>query len=115
MINEEYRNEIVDVPWETGELNGYSSMFDSKIDRLQSTLKGRLNLLNMVKKLIEKNYVPLTLENIKIDIESESDIINFIIKNNDYMDSFLIGCMEEWFLKNGTKWQKNRISKYFKK
>ena len=38
--------------------------FDSKIIRLQSTLFATIKLINVFKKLIDKNYMPLTLKNI---------------------------------------------------
>ncbi len=92
-----------------------NSMFDKKIDRLKSTLDGRLRLLNMFKKLIEKSYKPLTMDNIKLDLESEEEITDFIVKNNEYIDGALIRCMDDWFKKNGSEWQKKRIEQYFKK
>lgn len=92
----------------------YNSMFEKKIDRLKSTLSGRLKLLNMFKQLVDKNYSPVTMENIKIDIESEHEVTDFIIRNNEHIDSCLIKCVEDWFSRNSPEWKRRRIQQYFK-
>lgn len=53
-----------------------------RISRLKSTLQGRLNLINLFKSSIDKNYVKLTLQNIGVNTESEFEMTNFMIKNN---------------------------------
>jgi hypothetical protein len=79
-----------------------------RINRLKSTLKGRLNLLNIFEPLADKNYKPLTLENIDIDITSEYQITNFMLKNNDRIE-YLELYLSDFFNKNGSRWQKSRL------
>ncbi len=90
---------------QTEELNQETS----RINRLQLTLQNRLNLINLYEKSINKNYIPMTIKNIEIDIESEFEIINFIGRNIKHIEK-----LKNWFNKNGTIWQKDRLSKKIK-
>jgi len=81
----------------------------SRISRLQLTLQNRLNLINLYEKSINKNYIPMTIKNIEIDIESEFEIVNFIDKNIKHIEK-----LKNWFNKNGTVWQKDRLLKKIK-
>jgi len=83
---------------------------DERMVRLLSTLKGRLNILNIFEPLVNNKYKPITTENIKIDIKSEYEIVNFLLKNNDRID-YLYEHITDLFTKNGTSWQKSRLTK----
>jgi hypothetical protein len=83
--------------------------FDSKIIRLQSTLFARIKLVNMFKRLIDKNYIPLTLKNININIEDDRDIERFMIRNTNWVESVLDNQVKDWVINNGSDFQKNRI------
>ena len=87
----------------------YHSLFDLKINRLKSSLQGRINLLNLMAPMVDKNHKHLTMENIKIDVNSEKEIQDYLIKNTNYIESFLSGYMQDWFLSNGTEKQKKRV------
>lgn len=80
-----------------------------RIVRLQSTLKGRLNILNMFEPLVNDKYKPLTIRNIKIDIKNEHEIVNFLLKNNDRID-YLSEAVSDLLFKEGTQWQKSRLN-----
>lgn len=83
--------------------------FDSKIIRLQSTLFARIKLVNMFKRLVDKNYIPLTLKNININIEDDRDIERFMIRNTNWVESVLDNQVKDWVINNGSDFQKNRI------
>lgn len=85
-----------------------------KIFRLQSTLQGRLNLLNMFENLINPKYQKLTIKNIGIDIKNEDHIIDYMLKSNKYIEEYLTKSVLDWIHKNGTPWQRLRIFKCFK-
>jgi len=87
----------------------YNDIFDSEIKRLQRTLQARLNLLNMFKPLTNKTHMPLTMRNIDINIESVQEIVNFLIKNSKHIESYYRSHVDDWFMENGTKWQKDRV------
>lgn len=87
----------------------YDSRFDTRISRLQSTLFGRLNLVNILKRIIDINHIPLTLKNIDVDIEKEQEIESFLLKSNNWIESKLSKEFEQWIEKNGTDWQKSRV------
>jgi len=83
--------------------------FDSKIIRLQSTLFARIKLVNMFKRLIDKNYIPLTLKNININIEDDKDIERFMIRNTNWVESVLDNQVKNWVINNGSDFQKSRV------
>ena len=87
----------------------YDEIFYSEIKNLQSTLQARLNLLNLFKPLTNKTHTKLTLRNIDINVESAQEIINFLIKNSKYIESNYRSHCDDWFIENGTKWQKDRV------
>lgn len=87
-----------------------SMYFDyDRINRLQSTLINRLNLINSYEKSINKNYIPMTIKNIGINIDNEYDIINFMEQNNKHIEK-----LKNWFNKNGSSYQKCRLLKKLK-
>lgn len=88
--------------------------FDSKIIRLQSTLLGHIKLINVFKKLIDKNYIPLTLKNINVNIENKDEIERFMIKSTNWIESSLTTQVKNWVINNGSDFQKSRVSEYFK-
>jgi len=88
--------------------------FDSKIIRLQSTLFARIKLVNVFKKLIDKNYIPLTLKNINVNIENKDEIERFMIKSTNWIESSLTTQVKNWVINNGSDFQKSRVSEYFK-
>lgn len=88
--------------------------FDSKIIRLQSTLFARIKLVNVFKKLIDKNYIPLTLKNINVNIENKDEIERFMIKSTNWIESSLVNQFKNWSINNGSDFQKSRVSEYFK-
>ena len=88
--------------------------FDSKIIRLQSTLFSRIKLINVFKKLIDKNYIPLTLKNINVNIENKDEIERFMIKSTNWIESSLVNQFKNWAINNGSDFQKSRVSEYFK-
>lgn len=92
----------------------YDYSFDTKIKRLQSTLFGRLTLVNVFKKLTDKNYIPLTLKNISVNIESQDEIERFLLKSTDWIESRLVHQVRDWMINNGSDFQKNRVLEYFK-
>lgn len=87
----------------------YDSSFDTRISRLQSTLFGRLKLVNVLKSVFDINHIPLTLKNIDVDIEKEQEIESFLLKSNVFIENKLSKEFEQWIEKNGTEWQKNRV------
>lgn len=89
-------------------INSQPETLDERMVRLNDTLKGRLNLLNIFEPLINKSYKKMTINNIKINIKSEYEVVNFLLKNNDRID-YLNLQVSELLLKNGTQWQKSRI------
>jgi hypothetical protein len=102
MINQKYIvNETIE--------NDIFPFFDEKIDRLRSTLQGRLNLINACKSAASKDHIPITLINLGINSNCELEILRYLEESNYYIESTLCGLMDEWFLKNGTQWQRNRV------
>ncbi len=87
----------------------YDHSFDTRLSRLQSTLFGNLKLVNMFKRLIDKNYIPLTLKNIDVNIDSESEIENFLLKSSLWVEHKLSKEIENWVIDNGSEWQKSRL------
>ncbi len=87
----------------------YDYSFDSRIKRLQSTLIGRLSLINYFKKIIDKNYIPTSLKNIDVDINSEKDIVKFMLKSTNYIESELNVQVDNLVINNGSEWQKSRL------
>lgn len=83
--------------------------FDSRIIRLQSTLFARIKLVNMFKRLIDKNYIPITLKNININIDNEDDIERFMIRNTNWVESVLDNQVKNWVINNGSDFQKSRV------
>ena len=92
----------------------YDYSFETKLSRIQSTLFGRLKLVNSFKILTDKNHVPLTLKNIDVNIESEREIEKFLLKSTDWIERKLVIQVKDWIINNGSSWQKDRVSKYFK-
>ncbi|MET0573070.1 MAG: hypothetical protein ABWZ79_16730, partial [Pedobacter agri] len=57
----------------------------------------------------------LTPKILGIDMDDEHKIINFLIKNNIYIEQHLTPKVENYLLKNGSDFQVKRINKYSKK
>jgi hypothetical protein len=89
--------------------------FDSRSERLRSTLIGRLNLLNIFMPLVSSRHVYSTIDNIGIDTNNEHEIVKYLDESNEYIDSFLLEYTEDWIVKYGSKWQKNRTLRCSKK
>jgi len=81
-----------------------------RMKRLQSTLKGRLNILNIFEPLVNNKYKRLTMRNIEINIKDEYEIVNFLLNNNNRID-YLYEAVANLFSKEGIQWQKNRLAK----
>lgn len=92
-----------------------SYIYDSRIKRLQSTLKGRINLLNIIKSLIYIKYIPLNMQKLKIDLNNEDEISKYIEDNNKYIEEVLSKDFESVVFKSGSNNQIKRLLEHNKK
>ena len=86
--------------------------YKEKLFRVKGTLLNRLNLLNIFMPLIEKKFKPYTIYNININLNKIEEIEKFLIKNTEMIE-LSNNKLIEFFLINGSNFQKERISKYF--
>jgi hypothetical protein len=75
-----------------------------RIVRLVQTLKHRLNLNNYINGVKRGEVGYLTLDRLRINLNNEEDITNWISKNNKEIDK-----KREYIARNGTPWQKSRL------
>lgn len=85
--------------------------FDAtKIHRLKSSLKNRLNLLNAFIPIIKRNHEPYTIDNIGVNLDKIEQIEDFMTKSTAYIEN-LSENFKEYFLSYGSDWQKSRLLK----
>lgn len=88
--------------------------YDNEIERLRSTLIGRLNLLNYFNRFL-KIEGELTINNIDVDISNKDEITKYLLKSFKYVEKVLGPQVFDYVIKNGTMWEKGRIQKIIAK
>lgn len=75
--------------------------------KMMLTLKRRLNLFNIFGGIMNQTFIPLTLENIGINMD-EASITKWIIKNNAEIDK-----IRDFLSRQGTKRQRELLTGNF--
>lgn len=76
--------------------------------RAVKTVQYRINLLNMFETFLNKEFDPITLGELNINIDNQNSVECWLYKTSERIEK-----MREYFENKGTAWQKNRCAEEF--
>jgi hypothetical protein len=78
---------------------------ESELKRTFSTFKNRINLWNFYERVLDRDYRPKSLNEIKVNVKDKDEMVNYIISNNKRIDT-----IRDYLKRHGTTAQRAKLN-----